>query len=335
MDMIKTFYKILIGSLIGVFLLAACSAVPSVPDERVKALEEKVNSLEDLQTQLSAVKGEIDALKSNQADAAKTQTALEALSTQVAKLESDSQTVMNTNDAAHAAPILDGSAADPFELGVAQFVMDSAGFHDMVDEISATRQIDPAYLVAVNRAYKVLSRVIWPVSLAEQGQSFVALLQDFAAALEANNVTDATQLSDRVHAAQHDLSHALDGWKATAVVSSSTSGSPFALSIAQFVLDTSGFHIMAETIPTTKQIDPAYLGSVNRAAKVLSQIAWPEPLNEQGQSFIALLKDFSAALEAENVADATELSAKVHDAQHALSQGIDDWFGEMSTAHMH
>jgi hypothetical protein len=37
-------------------------------------------------------------------------------------------------------------------------------------------------------------------------------LGEFAAALEADDVAAATRLSDEVHDAQHDLSHAIDDW---------------------------------------------------------------------------------------------------------------------------
>jgi hypothetical protein len=102
---------------------------------------------------------------------------------------------------------------------------------------------------------------------------------------------------------------------------------PFAVSVTQYMLDTAGFHGMEETIAETQQIDPAFLGTVNRVQKVLSSAPWPESLVKQGEEFETLLGEFAAALEADDVEAATTLSAEVHDAQHELSEAIDNWLG--------
>jgi hypothetical protein len=93
------------------------------------------------------------------------------------------------------------------------------------------------------------------------------------------------------------------------------------------MLDTTDFHGMAETIAETQQIDPAYLGTVNRVHKIVSSAPWPESLAEQGQAFQTLLGEYAAALEADDVEAATPLSEEVHDAQHELSEAIDVWLG--------
>jgi hypothetical protein len=118
---------------------------------------------------------------------------------------------------------------------------------------------------------------------------------------------------------------------ASAQVSGDSTENSFALSVAQFVMDSSGFHGMASALNTNKKIDSSYAGTVNRAYKVLSQTIWPQPLAKQGQSFTALLKDFGTALTAKNVDDAIRLSDQVHDAQHELSQAIDDWFSKTAS----
>ena len=102
--------------------------------------------------------------------------------------------------------------ADSFNISVAQYIMDSAGFHEMATALSETQVIDPEYLSTVNGVNKVLGQAVWPPELNDQAQAFTGLLGDFAAALEADNVTDSIELSETVHDAQHELSHSIDHW---------------------------------------------------------------------------------------------------------------------------
>jgi hypothetical protein len=55
---------------------------------------------------------------------------------------------------------------------------------------------------------------------------------------------------------------------------------------------------------------------------------WSSELDTEAQALIESLGSFSQALEADNVADAVELSETVHDAQHELSHSIDHWMEE-------
>lgn len=103
-------------------------------------------------------------------------------------------------------------AISPFDVAVAQYLMDTAGFHDMAEALAETKKVDPAYLSAVNRVHAVLASAPWPDELSEQGHAFVALLAEFAAALEADDGDESARLADEVHEAQHDLSHALGEW---------------------------------------------------------------------------------------------------------------------------
>ena len=88
-------------------------------------------------------------------------------------------------------------------------------------------------------------------------------------------------------------------------------------------MDKAGFHGMATALSETQTIDPTYLSSVTSVQTILSQVVWPSDLNVQEQAFVESLGTFSAALEADNIADAVESSEIIHDAQHELSQSID------------
>lgn len=217
--------------------------------------------------------------------------------------------------------------ADPFEVSVAQYFLDSAGFHGMAEALTETQTIDPTYLSTVTRVNKVLTQTTWPTDLHDQAHAFTETLTAFGAALEADNVAEAVELSETVHDAQHEFSHSIDHWMGDAQMSMADTNT-FDVSVAQYFLDSTGFHGMAETLSETQTIDPAYLSKVTRVNKVLTHTIWPSDLNESAQAFSESLTAFGAALEADNVAEAVALSETVHDAQHELSHSIDHWMGD-------
>ena len=102
------------------------------------------------------------------------------------------------------------------DVAVAQYIMDTSGFHGMEESLNESGEIDPSYLGAVNRARKVLANTQWPEELAGEADSLVNLLSEFAAALEADDGDrrreEAARLAAEVHEAQHDFSHAIDNW---------------------------------------------------------------------------------------------------------------------------
>ena len=102
--------------------------------------------------------------------------------------------------------------ADPFNASVAQYFLDYAGFHGMAEVLSDTQQIDATYLSTVNRVNKVLAQTTWPPELNDQAQAFISSLGDFAKALGDDDVAAAVEVSEVVHDAQHELSHAIDSW---------------------------------------------------------------------------------------------------------------------------
>lgn len=140
---------------------------------------------------LSPLEGRVTTLETKTEDFA-------ALDQRVTALEQQSETDMH--------------AVNPFDVAVAQYILDTAGFHAMAETLAETKKAEPAYLSAVNRVHSVLSNAPWPDELSEQGQAFVALLAKLAAALEADDGDESARLADGVHEAQHDLSHALSEW---------------------------------------------------------------------------------------------------------------------------
>ena len=166
--------------LVFILLAAACSQAVPTEDSRLNDLEAKVNTLSNLQAEVNDLQSKVNDLQ--------------------AQLDASGMMTQDTH------------SDDLFAVSMAQYVLDTAGFHTMAETLAETQQIDPAYLGTVNRAQKILANVSWPESLLEQEQAFESLLGDFATALEADDAESAVQYSDEVHDSQHELSHAIDAW---------------------------------------------------------------------------------------------------------------------------
>jgi hypothetical protein len=146
--------------------------------------------------------------------AAATQPSLSELEARVAALEA--QLAAQPNPAPEAHTEAAAGRSDAFDVAVAQYVMETAGFHAMDDGLTETKTVDPAYLSTVNRVRKVVAQAPWPDDLHAQVEDFESLLADFSAALEADNGEAAASLAAQVHESQHDLSHAIDDWLGSA-----------------------------------------------------------------------------------------------------------------------
>jgi outer membrane murein-binding lipoprotein Lpp len=132
-----------------------------------------------------------------------------ALESRIAALEAQ---VATLSAEPPAAPDEHAEDAGIFEVTVAQYVMDTAGFHSMDEALNETKTVEASYLSAVKRVQKVLSATVWPEELQAQSTGLMELLDKFAEALDADNGEEAATLASEVHTAQHDLSGAIDEW---------------------------------------------------------------------------------------------------------------------------
>jgi len=101
----------------------------------------------------------------------------------------------------------------------------------------------------------------------------------------------------------------------------------FGVAMAQFVMDTAGFHGIAESLAAGDPIDLSALGVVTRVHKILSSTEWPAELHEAVNNFLGRLQEFHASLEVDDAAAAAPLAETVHDEAHQLSEMIDGWMG--------
>ena len=163
----------------------------------------------------------------------------------------------------------------------------------------------------------------------------------FGAGCAANQelVTQVADQGDRLVALEGQFSEvntSVAGLRLTIeqLVEAEESHSPrFDVAMAQFVMDTAGFHGMAESLAAGNPIDPTALGAVTRVHKILSSTEWSAELHEAVEHFLATLEEFKSALEADDAAAAAPLAEAVHDEAHELSEMVDGWLGAAVQEH--
>jgi predicted chitinase len=222
-------------------------------------------------------------------------------------------------------------AGDVFNVRVAQYLMDTAGFHGIDEALNETKKIETSYPSTVSRVKKIVAQISWPTELNEKSQEFIKALEELSAALEADNAEDAAKAATTAHETQHELSHAIDDWAVTQQV---VVGSDFDVRVAQYLMDTAGFHGIDEALNETKKIETSYPSTVSRVKKLVAQLSWPTALDAPAEALLKSLDELSAALEADNAEDAAKAATTVHEAQHDLSHAIDEALGS-DDAHNH
>lgn len=239
-------------------------------------------------------------------------------------LEAENNLLHDTNHWLEDAQLTDIQPS-AFDLRVTQYYMDSAGFHEIAVNLEQKKNIKPDYLPAILRIQALISHTAWPSDLSGQSQSFNTLLGDFVASLETSNLDSAIDAARKAHDAQHDLSHEIDHW-VEQKAKHETETDSFEISLAQYFMDTAGFHGMSTEINKTQRIEAGYYPAVYGTWSVLSQVIWPIELEQKAEPFVATLKDLSTAIEENNTGKVVELMEIIHDGQHDLSESIDQFF---------
>ena len=106
----------------------------------------------------------------------------------------------------------DTRAADLATVMSAVDLADSAGFHDMAEDLAEASEINPRYASRVGNVLAVLQVAAWPEGLASAAALLEEELGSLGSALEANDLVSAQAAAEEVHDAQHDLSVASYTW---------------------------------------------------------------------------------------------------------------------------
>jgi hypothetical protein len=235
-------------------------------------------------------------------------------------------------------PVMVTEPGQAFQVAIATYLMDTAGFHEVDERLNGEGTIDPGDAGVVNRVSTVLAATQWPDALQPQVDELQATLAIFAEALADNEVEGAKLLAIQAHEQQHDLSHAVEHWLSE-VTGAATAISPqeqlFQVTVATYLMDTAGFHEMDEHLNGEGVIDPGDAGVVNRVNGVLAVTVWPVELQAQVDPLRETLTQYAEALANDDVETAKTLAAQTHEQQHDLSHAIEAWLGEMSGSHEH
>ncbi len=242
------------------------------------------------------------------------------------KNDADEIIVRNNHTGNQAETIHSSQKAEKFDVITAQLILDSAGFHGIEDELKNTQTIQSSFSSTSNSVKKVLENTAWPTSLHSKAQSLITNLGAFSQALTDNKLEKSIAFSEIIHEEQHDLSHDIDHWVKGFTEENQTAKS-FDISVAQYFLDTAGFHGIEEKLTNTQTIESSYNTTTKRVKKLLENTTWPTELNPKAQSLISNLNTFSKALTDGKVEDAIALSAVIHEEQHDLSHDVDHWLG--------
>jgi hypothetical protein len=99
-----------------------------------------------------------------------------------------------------------------FQVTVATYLMDTAGFHAMDERLNQEGVIEAGDAGVVNRVNGLLAVTAWPEELQAQVDPLKEALSQYAEALANDDVEAAKPLATQTHELQHDLSHAVEHW---------------------------------------------------------------------------------------------------------------------------
>ncbi len=218
------------------------------------------------------------------------------------------------------------------QVTTAIYLLDTAGLHDLDVRLNEEGVIEPGDAGTVNRVARLLSTVDWPEAVATDAISLTNVLTELGVALTNDDVAAAAPLATQVHEVQHGLSHAAEHWLGEATIAAEAhdpAGQLNRVTTAIYLLDTAGLHDLDVRLNEEGVIESGDAGTVNRVARLLSTVDWPETMATDAISLTNVMSELGAALADDNVEVAAPLSAEVHELQHGLSHAAEHWLGEV------
>lgn len=177
-------------------------------------------TLEQLEQRLAAVESRLDQLPAGDQDLEARLAALEEKVNALEMASSESSATdheMSEMASEHEMSMTELSEQDQlFQVTLATYLMDTAGFHDLDERINGEGTILPGDAGVVERVQQVLTVTAWPTGLQPKADQLLGLLAEYAEALSNDDVEAAKPLASEVHEVQHDLSHAVENWLAQA-----------------------------------------------------------------------------------------------------------------------
>lgn len=159
--------------------------------------------VQQMQQKLAAVESRLDELDQN-ADVSGLEAQIKALQDKIDSLGEAANPATATAE--------DGSQTQVFQVTMATYVLDTAGFHDLDERLNQDGVIDPGDAGVVRRAQSVLAATSWPAGLQAKADQLMGILGAYGEALANDDLEAAKPLASQAHEVQHDLSHAVENW---------------------------------------------------------------------------------------------------------------------------
>lgn len=214
--------------------------------------------------------------------------------------------------------------------------IDSAGFHDMAEDLAQATEINPRYADKVANVLTVVGATVWPDDVQTQLAAMSGDLTALKTALDAGDLEGAQTASEAIHDSQHEFSKAVYAWiggESGALASASDHASMISVMAAEDIIDSAGFHDMAEDLAQATEINPRYAGKVGNVLAAMNAAAWPADTQANVDTFRGDLTALKTALDANDLEAAQTAVEAVHDSQHELSKGTFAWLGGQHMSH--
>src|SRR5690625_959500 len=208
------------------------------------------------------------------------------------------------------------------QMMIANFIISEQGFHEM-DEQIAKGELDDSFLRNVQQAKSIAESITWDPSLDEVIATFNKDINELEQALIANDVEKAKEPAAALHESQHDLDNAV-----SQLVKTMTGPDMKAqMMIANFIISEQGFHEMDEQI-AKGELDDSFLRNVQQAKSIAESITWDPSLDEIIATFNEDINELEQALIANDVEQAKEPAAALHESQHELDNAVSNLIKE-------
>ena len=99
-----------------------------------------------------------------------------------------------------------------FDAIAAVYLSDQIDIHGLHDRLKDGDGIMPGDSGQIKRLVTLLSAVVWPQELAEEGEALIETLTQFASALADDDLENAVPLATAAHDAQHHFSGSVSDW---------------------------------------------------------------------------------------------------------------------------
>lgn len=217
------------------------------------------------------------------------------------------------------------AASDPVGLVMAAVdLVDTAGFHSIAEDLATAPEINPRYAGQISSVVTAVTATTWPSELQTAVDALRGDLVALQQALEDGDLAAGRAAAEAVHESQHDFSHAAYGW-----LQGASGGNPLATIMGTLdMVDTVGFHGMAEDLAAATEISPRYAGQVGNVVTALGATDWTSDLEASADAFASRVGALRDALDAGDLAAARAAAEAVHESQHDFSHSVYGWLAE-------